>query len=350
MEIESARELNQQINNIKILYEEFLKTVSRFVCDDVEILVLDYMIERSKEGELEFEDEKIAQVFKFDSKSVNAAFPRLSKSKLIEIKERNLGIIDEKTSNQANMRMMDRNSFKFPKKKTVKFYRLNPRMKKEFPVLLEKLRKIIEKDLRYEYVCKVCKNNYKSEEVVETNLRLEPGKFICLDSACRTYLHELTEEETKTSNAAMTKIIQALNIMQNRFDCIKDKEWPFKKKTNNLKNENNQEQNHINGNNNGEGREKFKVECEESNRESWEYKIFKIHFLEKYRRQFDYMQFVDKTDKKEKILKKLEEGKNKNLESGRKKRITHDIILENRRRFVEISDLEYEKLYKKLKK
>ena len=350
MEIENARELNQQINNVKILYEEFLKTVSRFVCDDVEILVLDYMIERSKEGELEFEDEKIAQIFKFDSKSLNAAFPRLSKSKLIEIKERNLGIIDERASNQTNVRMMDRNSLRFPKKKTVKFYKLNPRMKKEFPVLLEKLRKIIEKDLRYEYVCGVCKNNYKSEEVFETNPRLEKGKFLCLDSACRAYLHELTEEETKTSKSAMTKIIQALNIMQDRFDCIKDKEWPFKKKTNNLMNVNNQEQNYNNGNIDGDGREKFKVEGEEINRESWEYKMFKIHYFEKYRRQFDYVQFVDKTDKKEKILKKLEDGKNKNLEDRRKKRLGHEIILENRRRFADISDLEYEKLYKKLKK
>lgn len=83
MEIENLNEKTQQINAIKLLYEDFLKTVSNYLCSDAEILILDYMIDKSKDGELEIPDEKVPQIFKFDKNSISASFIRLSKSSII---------------------------------------------------------------------------------------------------------------------------------------------------------------------------------------------------------------------------------------------------------------------------
>ena len=350
MELENNEEKNLLLNEIKTLYESFLKTFSRFVCNDIEIIVLEYLIEKAKEGELEINDEKLVTTFKFDKNSMTAALTRLSKSKFIEMKEKNLAISDGPV-NPMNFNPRNFNSIRLQKKKTEKYYKLSPHIKRDFPPLLEKLKKNIEKDLRFEYVCPDCKKNYKTEDVFETNPKLEKGRFLCLDSACRSYLIELTEEEIRTSNDTMKKILEVLSIIQSKYDLIKDKEWPFKKKPV-INPELNRDQMNMPINNNGE-RENFKVEGDESNRESWAYKIFKNSFFEKYKKHFDYLHFTEKEAMKRKleINKKLEEAKKKLVHhTVSEKYLNHIKILDNRKRFAEKNDFDYDKLYKILKK
>jgi hypothetical protein len=292
MEIENHNEKTQQINAIKLLYEDFLKTVSNYLCSDAEILILDYMIDKSKDGELEIPDEKVPQIFKFDKNSISASFIRLSKSKFIEIKEKNIGILNnpQNAAPIINMRL-DRNNFRF-EKKTEKFYRLNRKLIEEFPPILEKFKKIIEQDLSFDYMCPRCNKNYKVEDVFLTNQSLEPGKFRCKDTSCSSYLHELTEAETKASNATMSKVLEVLQVIQGKFDAIKDKEWPFRKITidRNMNGNNNDEKRFSNNNNANAG--ETRVEEEESSKETWGFRCFKSFFMEKYGVNFDYLQFA----------------------------------------------------------
>ena len=101
METENLKERNQQVYAIKLLYEDFFKTVANFLCNDAEILFLDYMIDKSKEGELEFFEDKVPQIFRFEKNMISAAINKLDKSKLIEIKERATAI-DKTPQNNMN--------------------------------------------------------------------------------------------------------------------------------------------------------------------------------------------------------------------------------------------------------
>ena len=217
--------------------------------------------------------------------------------------------------------------------------------------MLERFKKIIEKDLSYEHICPRCNRNYKTDDVWETNRSLIPGKFRCLDTACSSYLHELTEAETKASNATMGKVLEVVQIIQSKFDAIKDKEWPFRKShlEQNLSNNQNEDRG---GTNNGINNENFvKLEEKESNKETWAFKSFKGYFLDKYGNDFDYLPFVvrNKLIRSGEVIRKMDEGK-KRIPKGGKNVISHRIILENRKRCRGLNDAEFDKLYKNFKK
>lgn len=355
MEIENLQERIQQLKAIKLLYEDFFKTVANFLCNDPEILILEYIIDKSKEGELELFEDKVPQIFRFEKNMISAAITKLAKSKLIEIKERATAI-DNTPQNNINQGFQQKNTgfpgsnYKLERKKE-KFYRLNRKIVEEYPVLLERFKKIIEKDLSYEHICPRCNRNYKTDDVWETNRNLIPGKFRCLETSCSSYLHELTEAETKASNATMGKVLEVVQIIQSKFDAIKDKEWPFRKSLleQNLSTNQNEDKG---GAGNGINNENFvKLEEKESNKETWAFKSFKGYFLDKNGNDFDYLPFVarNKLIRSGEIWRKMEEGKKK-IPKGGKNVITHRIILENRKRCRGINDAEYDRLYKGLKK
>ena len=353
MEIENLQERIQQLHTIKLLYEDFFKTVVNFLCNDPEILILEYMIDKSKEGELEFFEDKLPQIFRFEKNMISAAIIKFAKSKLIEIKERATAI-DNNPQNNTNQGFQQKNihagsNLKFERKKE-KFYRLNRKIVEEYPVLLERFKKIIEKDLSYEHICPRCNRNYKTDDVWETNRNLIPGKFRCLDTACSSYLHELTEAETKASNATMGKVLEVVQIIQSKFDLIKDKEWPFKKSLleQNLSNNQNEDRG---GADNAINENFVKLEEKESNKESWAFKSFKGYFIDKYGNDFDYLPFVvrNKLIRSGEVMRKMEEGK-KRIPKGGKNVISHRIILENRKRCRGLNDAEFDKLYKNFKK
>lgn len=347
METETEIEQTRQINEIKLLYEDFYKTTSNFIFNDVEILVLDYLIERSKEGELDTNDENISNFFNFDKKALTASLITLSKSKIIEIKKKTIGIIDGAPKQQNQI---EQNAIKVGKK-TQEFYRLNSRIKEEFPIILEKYKKFLEKDLQFDYYCPSCKANYKTEDVYDTNPKLEPGKFLCINPVCRTYLREMSEEETNSSNASMNKIKNVIEIIQFKFDLIKQKDWPFKKKS--IMNENNIRADFLLNNGKGGGDLKEKIELEESNKESWVFKMFKMYYLEKYKKHFEDVNLLKKSRWKDEeiiFLSKLKENQKIKSVYPPEKILNQQNILKNRKRFADKSDLEYEKIYKYLKK
>lgn len=186
-----------------------------------------------------------------------------------------------------------------------------------------------------------------------TNPTLEPGKFRCKDTSCSTYLHELTEAEINASQTKMRKVKEAVHVIQEKFDAIKDKEWPYKRFSldRGLLNVGANALNNPNyGNRQGDHRE-AKLEENESNKESWWFKSFKTLYIEKFGKEFDYLQFLvkNKLPRSQEIVKKLEEGKKKshNLQG---KSLTQQVVLENRKRFRSLADSEYDKLYKSLKK
>lgn len=351
MELEIAAERIIYLNNLKILFEDSLKTISHILCNDVEILILDHMLERSKEGDLEIKDEQLSQIFKFEKKTLNSALINLSKGKFIEIKEKNLGTVDAVTPANILKSDLKNNNIRFAKKME-KIYRLNSHFKKEFPNLLEKFRKLIQLDLRYDYVCPVCNHNYKDEEVFQTNPKLIQGKFLCLDVICRSYLQKMTDEEIRSSNTIMNKIFEVMEIIQSKFDLIKDKEWPFKKRVVTTNGETRDMLQWASAvNKAGEARDK--LETDESNRETWVYKMFKLKYFEKYHKNFDYVQYLEKGSSKNRseIVRKLEDAQKKVLDAANQKKIiTPRIILENRKRLANKNDLEYDRIYKKFKK
>lgn len=347
MEIENEKEQARQINEIKLLYEDFYKTTSNFLFNDVEILVLDYLIERSKEGELEINDENISSFFNFDKKALTASLTALSKSKIIEIKKKTIGVVDAPSKQQNQM---EQNTIKVGKK-TEEFYRLNSHIKEEFPIILEKYKRFLEKDLQFDYFCPCCKANYKTEDVYETNPKLEPGRFLCINPVCRTYLREMSEEDTKSSNAAMNKIKNAIEIIQFKFDLIKQKDWPFKKKA--YINANSVRADFLLNNGKSGGDLGEKIELEESNKESWVFKMFKTFYFEKYKKKFEDVNLSKKNKwKKEEvdfILKLGENQKIKNINPPTKN-LTQQNILKNRKRFADKDDFEYDKIYKYFKR
>lgn len=348
MEIETANERARQINEIKLLYEDFYKTTSNLLFSDVDILVLDFIINRAKEGDTETNDEDLSKFYKFDKKIMEISLTNLSKSKIIEIKEKTVGIVGNGANAQQNQNIMKNNNrnptIKFGRK-TEKFYRLNSHVKEEFPLILEKYKKSLEKDFQYNYYCPSCKANYKTEDVFQTNLKLEPGKFVCTNPICRTYLKEMSEEGIRAGNVAMRKIKDCLEKIQNKFDLLKEKEWPFKKKL--ILMGNNENNDFFNNNHNAGAEEnKERIELEEGNKESWAYKLFKNYYIGRFRKHFDYVAYLENGNcrKKLEMLKKMEENQKKI--DKKPKKITHQIILNNRKRYLEKSDFEYDKIFK----
>ena len=318
-------------------YIDFLKTFSRVMFEDPDIIMLDYFL--SKQFPLKYlldlEESQIMEDMKLDVKTINSALISICKSYIILKNEHNL-----KGEKGGNERAFSRNK--------KHYYCLNPKMIEDLDDLMKKV-KIDESSLP-EYECPNCKIQYASQDLIyQINITDSLDKFFCKKVTCKAWLSRLSNEMTQ-NHITQTKRNKQIFEEQllSKLNDLKGVAWPWPSKNSifisRLRGEGNASSSNIRNNNaNNNNDDKSEEENE------------KIDILKPSSKIKSLIKRTNLNFQFEPVIKKLKQM-NPNLfialnceRKDRNEEIICSHFPQNRRKFKNLSDLQYDEIFKKRK-
>lgn len=317
-------------------YFDFLKTFSRVMFDDPEIIMLDYLIGKQyplKHLE-DIEESQIMEDMKLDIKSINGALISICKSYLIIQNEHNV-----KGEKGGNERAFARNK--------KHYYCFNPKMVEDLDELIRKV-KIDESSLP-EFECPNCKIQYSSQDLIyQINITNSLDKFFCKKVTCKAWLSRLSDELTQIhiTHTKRNKQIFEEQLLS-KLNDLKGVAWPWPSKNTIFISR-------SRGEGNAGSNVRSNIE-KKNNDDKSDGENEKLDILKPSPKIKSLIKRINLDFQFEPVIKKLKQINQNSLvalKCGRREKneeIGYRDFLKKRREFKNLSDLQYDDVYKKRK-
>lgn len=330
-------EEDPRIQATKQKYLDFLKTFSRVMFEDPEIIMLDYFLSKQYPLQhlVDLEESQIIEDMKLDIKTINGALVNICKSYIILKNEHNL-----KGEKSGSERVFARNK--------KHYYYFNPKMIEDLEDLMRKVK--IDEGSLPEYECPNCRIQYASQDLIyQINITDSLDRFFCKKVTCKAWLSKLSNELTQNHIAQARRNKQIFEEqLLSKLNDLKGVTWPWPSKNtifiSRLRGEGNSSNNIRNNNLNNNNDDKSEGENE------------RLDILRPSPKIKALMKRTNLDFQFEPVLKKLKQINQNLLVALKIERIVEKNeeirwrnFSENRRKLKSLSDIQYEDVYKKRK-